>query len=232
MGAVVPLRALPWLVLVLGVLAACAMPDRVLEERTYAPPGAALRRVAVIPFYPHRSYEGSRLLGGVPQDVATERVTRLVVAALAERGIEVVSAAATAEAIADVPRSTAAIDALIFAEVASRKLAATAVLMGEVRRFREARGVSSSSRRPASVAYQVTLYEAPEGLKLWTGRFDHTQVVTLADELPEISSAQPSSAQPTAARSAGAQRRERWLSADDIARRGAAAVARSLAASR
>jgi hypothetical protein len=220
-GAVVRLkaasqRALPRLVLVLGVLAACATPDAALEERTYAPPGAALQRVAVIPFDPHRSYEGSRLLGGVPQDVAAERVTRLVADALAERGIAVVSPDEVAEAVADVPRVTSAIDALVFAELAGRELGATAVLMGEVLRFRDVRGASPASRRPASVAYQVTLYEAPEGFKLWTARFDHTQVVMPVDEWPEVSSGQLN---------------ERWLSADEIAQRGAEAVARSLAAS-
>jgi hypothetical protein len=184
-----------------------------VDARVYAPPSAALERVAVIPFYAHRSYEGSRLLGGVPAEVASERVTRLVAAALSERGIAVVPPDEVVAAIADLPRSTAAIDALIFSDVASRKLGATGVLLGEVLRFREPRGVSPTARRPASVAYQVTLYEAPDGYKLWAARFDETQAASTADDGAEHQ---------------GVGFAKNWLSASEIARRGAAAVAKSL----
>jgi hypothetical protein len=197
----------------LFVLAGCLSPKAVVEERTYAPPSAALERVAVIPFYAHRTYEGSRLLGSVPPEVASERVTRLVADALSEHGIAVVPPAEVAAAIEDVPRSTAAIDAAIFAELAGRELEATGVLLGEVMRFRDPRGASPAARRPASVAYQVTLYEAPEGFKLWTARFDETQSVPPGGLESE---------------SHDAEIQRPWLSAEEIARRGAEAVAESL----
>lgn len=218
MGPVMLLRSLPRaLPALLLALAACLWPEPLVEERTYAPPGAALERVAVIPFYVHRAYEGSRLLAGVPPEVASERVTRLVADAISERGIAVVPPDEVAAAIEGVPRSTAAIDAVIFAEIAGRKLGATGVLLGEVLRFREFRGASPTARRPASVAYQVTLYEAPEGFKLWTARFDETQSVPPAD----LENGPPE-----------AEIQERWLSAGEIARRGADAVAKSLVESR
>jgi hypothetical protein len=199
------------------VLAACVSFEPILEERTYAPPGAALTRVAVIPFYAHRSYEGSRLLGGMPPEEATERVTRLVADAISERGIAVVPPEEVAAAAEGVQRSTAAIDAMVWAELAGRELGATGVLLGEVLRFRDPRGASSAARRPASVAYQVTLYEAPEGFKLWSGRFDETQSVPPADldGEPEDGEIQI-----------------RWLSAGELAQRGADAVASSLIESR
>jgi hypothetical protein len=196
------------------VLVACLSTRPVLEERTYAPPSAALTRVAVIPFYAHRTYEGSRLLGSVPAEVASERVTRLVADAISERGIAVVPAGEVAAALEDVQRSTAAIDAAVLAELAGRELGATGVLLGEILRFRDPRGASSSARRPASVVYQVTLYGAPEGFKLWAARFDETQPV------------------PAAALESGPHDdkiQQPWLSAREIARRGAAAVATSLA---
>jgi hypothetical protein len=198
------------------VLAACVSFEPILEERTYAPPGAALTRVAVIPFYAHRSYEGSRLLGGVPPEEATERVTRLLVDAISERGIAVVPPGEVAAAIEGLQRSTAAIDAMVLAEFAGRELGATGVLLGEVLRFRDPRGASSAARRPASAAYQVTLYEAPEGFKLWTGRFDETQSVPPADLDGEPDD----------------EIQIRWLSAGELAQRGAEAVATSLLESR
>jgi len=208
------LRSFPRALAVLLIaLAGCLSPDAALEERTYAPPSAALTRVAVIPFYAHAAYEGSRLLGGVSPEVASERVTRLVADAISERGIAVVPPDEVAAAIEDVRRSTVAIDAVVFAELAGRELGATGVLLGEILRFRDLRGTSPTARRPASVAYQVTLYEAPEGFKLWTARFDETQSAPpakLQDEPHEV------------------EIRKRWLSADEIARRGADAVAASL----
>jgi hypothetical protein len=217
-GPVVHLKSLALaLVAPLLVLAACSSPGDFLRQRTYAPPSAALERLAVIPFYPHRTYEGSRLLGSVPPDVATERVTRLVVDAISEQGIDVVAPAEVAAAIEGVPRSTAAIDAAVLAELAARKLGATGVLLGEVLRFRDPRGVSSSARHPASVAYQVTLYEAPEGFKLWTARFDETQTVPPAERAREPGDVE----MPL-----------HWLSAGELARRGADAVASSLVESR
>ena len=67
------------------------------------------------------------------------------------------------------------------------------------------------------MAYQVTLYEAPEGFKLWTARFDETQSVPpagLENDTQEV------------------EIPKRWLSAGEIAERGADAVAKSLAESR
>ena len=218
MGSVMTSKLLlPALAALLLVLAGCLSPKAVVEERTYAPPSAALTRVAVIPFYAHRTYEGSSLLGGVPSEVASERVTRIVADALSEHGIAVVSPEEVAAAIEGVPRSTAVIDAMIFAELAGRELEATGVLLGEVMRFRDPRGASPAARRPASVAYQVTLYEAPEGFKLWTARFDETQSVPPASPQSEPHDAEI---------------QKRWLSAGEIARRGADAVATSLVESR
>jgi hypothetical protein len=196
---------------------ACASIEPVLEERTYAPPGAALERVVVIPFYTHRTYQDSRLLGGVPAKVASGRVTRMVTDAMLERGIAVVPADEVEAAIGDVPRSTAAIDALIIANLAGSELGATGVLVGEILRFREVRGASETTRRPASVAFQVTFYEAPDGFKLWTARFEETQSVPAEDPGSETQ---------------GVEVRPRLLGAGEIAERGASAVARSLAASR
>lgn len=200
------------LTLLAAALCACASPAALVSEQTYAPPGAALERVAVIPFYTHPSYEGSLRLGGVPSEVASEQIARFVSEALAERGIQVVDPAEVAAAIADVPRLTMAVDAMVFAEIASRELGATGVLLGEVVRYRNAMGTTPATRRPASVAYQLSLFETPDGYKVWSARFDETQRVDVDAEVAVLS--------------------DFWLSAADIAKRGAVKVARSLKAQR
>jgi hypothetical protein len=191
---------------------ACASPVALVSEQTYAPPGTALERVAVIPFYAHQSYEGSLRLGGVPAEVASEQIARFVAEALAERGVYVIDPEDVAAAIEDVPRLTMAVDALVFAEIASRELGATGVLLGEVLRYRNTLGVTPAARRPASVAYQMSLFETPDGYKVWSARFDESQRVDVDSEVAELPGF--------------------WLSAADIARRGAVTVARSLDAQR
>ena len=205
-------RQQPVLALLAAALCACTSPAALVSEQTYAPPGSALERVAVIPFYTHQSYEGSLRLGGVPSEVASEEVARFVSGALAERGVRVIDPEEVAGAIADVPRLTMAVDALVFAEVAGRKLGATGVLLGEVLRYRNALGATPAMRRPASVAYRLLLFEAPDGFKVWSARFDESQRVDVDADVAALP--------------------EFWLSAADIAKRGAVTVARSLDAQR
>jgi hypothetical protein len=83
-----------------------------------------------------------------------------------------------------------------------------------VLRYREPRGAADSARRPGSVAFELTLYEAPSAFKLWTARFDETQSVPAATEKRGYGGAGP---------------QVDWRSAQEIARRGAEAVAKALA---
>jgi hypothetical protein len=214
-GAVVSVRKLASLALVsLLMLAGCATTDHLIDERTYEPPGPALTRVAVIPFYAHRSYESSSRLGSVSPELATQRVTRQMIDSLLEAGVEIVPIDEVANALEQVPRSTAVIDSLIFAEGVGRTLGATSVLIGEVLRYRDARGATENARHPASVAFQVTLYEAPDAHKLWTARYDFTQVPP---------------PQNTGSDAHDAVLKKRWMTAHEIAQRGTDAVAKALA---
>jgi hypothetical protein len=215
-GAVVIVRVLRCclFVLLLG-FAACATLDHEVETQTYAPTAAARARVAVIPLYAHRAYEGSSRLGGISPELATERVTQQIVEALLVEGVEIVPVDQVVSAFDGIKRSTAVIDSQIYAEGAGNSLGATSVLVGEVLRYRDARGATAPGRHPASVAFQVTLYEAPDGFKLWSARYDYTQ--------PPPQEASGSSVH-------DAQMQKHWLTAHEIAQRGANAVARSLTA--
>jgi hypothetical protein len=60
------------------------------------------------------------------------------------------------------------------ARLAAERFGAQGVLVGNVARFRERReGVGED--RAASVWFEVSLYKAPEGERLWTGIFNETQ---------------------------------------------------------
>jgi hypothetical protein len=217
-GAVVIARVLRrYSVVLLLALAACATTDQQIDVQTYAPVGPALARVAVIPFYAHRLYEGSSRLGGVSPELATERVAQQVTEAVLAEGIEIVPIDEIANAFENVTRSTAVIDSQIYAEGAGNTLGATSVLVGEVLRYRDARGATTTGRHPASVAFQVTLYEAPDGFKLWSARYDYTQPIPQEKSGSDLHDA---------------ALLKRWLTAHEIARRGADAIAQSLADAR
>jgi hypothetical protein len=180
--AVVIRRALVAAPLALALcLAACLTPEPSLEQRAYAPVGKAMERVVVVPFYLHPTYDASNRMGSVPPESASERVTRHVVDALRVRGVGTPTAVEIDAVVGTFERRSAALDGVLLAEIAGRQLSATGVIVGEVLRYREPRGAAASNRTPASVAYQLTLYEAPSGYKLRTIRFDETQVITDAD---------------------------------------------------
>ena len=103
------------------------------------------------------------------------------------------------------------------AALVASEFAATAVLLGKVYRYREREGQAYGAQRPASVGYEVTLFEAPHGQRLWTSRFDETQQPLTADLF-------------NAQRYPGGGRR--WLTAAELARWGAGGAAQALAAYR
>jgi hypothetical protein len=49
------------------------------------------------------------------------------------------------------------------------------VLLGDAWRYVERSGEAAGTLRPASIGFEVTLYSAPGGQKLWSGVFDETQ---------------------------------------------------------
>jgi len=198
-------------------MACASSPESSLDDRTYATTDAALERVAVIPFYTHRTFEYARLRGGVPKGVARERMTQVIVDAFALQGVELVPSAEVGELMAGVVRLTPAVDARIFAEIADREFGATGILLGEVLRYWDVSGSSSAARRPASVAFHLALYDAPEGRKIWAARFDETQTIHEPDLVNDPDDVTPP---------------DPWLSADEIARAGAAAAAEALLGTR
>jgi hypothetical protein len=101
----------------------------------------------------------------------------------------------------------------VTAERAATDFGATSVVIGSVTRWRDREGSAAGAARPASVAFEISLHEAPSGRRLWTGRFDETQKsitesILRARQYP-----------------GGGMR---WLSTEEFARWGARETAKSL----
>jgi len=173
----------------------------------------ALHKVAVMPFYPEvptgRSIGGGKNVS--PEGAAL--VATYFADALAAQGVQVIApsdiaTAFTAKGLA-VPRQ----DPKASAERAAADFGATAVAVGRVTRWREREGSAIGAATPASVAFEVTLYQAPSPRRLWTGRFDETQksiteAILRARQYPGGGT--------------------RWLSTEEFARWGAEEVVKSM----
>ena len=200
------------LALAVAVLA-CSNPASVLQWQSYAAQHVALRKVAVVPLY-----TGSEFVAGeVPHDIdgatAADLVGRFLTEAIAERGRMVVAPSDLALAFTRDGRDTPRRDPQAAAEVAAAEFGATGVLLGTVSRYRERTGEALGALRPASVAFEVTLYAAPGGEKLWGARFDQTQETLMANPLK-------------ASRYPGGGLR--WLTAGEFARWGVTQMAKVL----
>jgi hypothetical protein len=174
-------RRCAWILLV----AACAppgcsflRPDLVAQEQFERLP--TIESLAVIPFQ-----AGIRLAPTLEEEPredaigageATALVTRLVTEAIAKRGVEVVAAHDVEIVLARGPElETEAARPEALALALGAEFGVHAVLLGELRRYRERGGSAYGSFSPASVEMVVSLYAAPSGEKLWVGRFDRTQ---------------------------------------------------------
>jgi hypothetical protein len=189
-------------------------PGPVVEASTIARSSESMSKVAVMPFYPVKP--SGRSIGGGPDPVpwdSASLVAGFFADALAAQSITVITPsdlelAFTGQGV-PVPR----LDPRAAAERAAGDFGATAVVLGKVTRWREREGSAAGATRPASIAFEVSLHQAPSGRRLWTGRFDETQrslteAILRARQYPGGGT--------------------RWLTAAEFARWGAAEVARSM----
>ena len=189
-------------------LLACVITDPFIEQkpvtrqRIYSFPKGILAKVAVMPFYPRLTASREQRQQSVVPSDAADLVSRFVTEALIARGVDVVApsdfeAAFLAEGVA-APR----LDSKAAGQLAAKDFGASAVLLGELTRYRE----RSGGTHAASVAFEMTLYTAPCGERVWVSLFDETQ--------------QPLSAN-VFDRPSYPGRGTRWLSAAELARWGA-----------
>ena len=148
----------------------------IVQHRTFERADGLFRTVAIVPFSAGPRLPLSLEPGGVSAGEAAELVSRFVVEAFQAQGIRVVPASDVETAFRASGSQSHLADAPTAAAVTARKFGATGIVRGEVFRYRERDGGASGAIRPASVAFQLTLYTAPAGVKVWAARFDETQV--------------------------------------------------------
>jgi hypothetical protein len=145
--------------------------DPVTNQRVYSFPPGILEKVAVMPFYPDYVQSPDPEQRAVTPGDAADLVARYVTEALRGAANSTVAPNDLANAFAAQGFPAPRLDPISAAELAAREFGATAVMLGKVTRFRE----RSSPTRPSSVAFELTLYTAPEGRKAWVSSFDETQ---------------------------------------------------------
>lgn len=178
----------------------------------------ALAKIAVVPFHPAEQRIGPTSTGPNQASEASGAdsaalIGRFVTEALAERGHGVIAPSDVETAFESEGVPVPRLDPKAAAALAQRSFGATSVLLGRVTRYREREGSALGATHPASVAFEVSLYEVPGARRLWTGRFDETQQAITANvfrarEYPGGGT--------------------RWLTAAEFARWGAGAMADAL----
>jgi hypothetical protein len=194
-------------------LLACAGPPPIVQHHSHAQSPGVLAKVAVVPFYPRPGLVRSSKPGSVSAKAAADLVSRFMTEALADGGVRVIAPSDLIIAFEGEGRVLPRTDVASTAQLAARAFGATAVLLGEVVRYREREGGPIGARHPASVWFKVTLYSAPAGRRIFSARFEQTQPSLSAN--PLVVSEYPGSG-------------TRWLSAAELARWGAERIVASL----
>lgn len=193
-------------------LAACAT-----TVRSESYPGLAehpaSRRIAVAPFEVAGSLAAASEEAAPSASFAAELVASQLAEQLAAGGREIVAPEDVGQLLRAEAASPGELTPGRVAQLVAERFGADALVMGQVHRFRERRGEAAGAMAPASVGFEVTLFAAPGGAKLWRALFDETQAPLLSNVL-------------NVARYPGGG--TRWLTAEDLSRWGTEEVASAL----
>jgi hypothetical protein len=148
---------------------------------------------------------------GVSPAEAKALVARFVSEALAKQGLDVTTHEDLGRTLAEAGAAESEAPREI-ARLANERFGAQAIVIGSVARYRERTG-GAQEVGAASIWFEVALFTAPEGEKLWSGVFNETQRGILGNVL--VASRYPGGG-------------SRWLSAEELARWGAEETARSM----
>ena len=192
-------------------------PGPVVPSQNFGLSAAALAKVAVVPFYPSLPSNEPGASGSGAHWADAALVSGFVSEALAAQGVPVITPGDVEIAFTGHGSPVPRLDPEATSVRCANDFGATAVVLGRVLRYREREGSAAGSTRPASVSFELTIYEAPTARRLWTGRFDETQqaiteAILRARQYPGGGT--------------------RWLSAAEFARWGADEAAKSIVAAR
>jgi len=152
----------------------------VIKQQRMGTAPQALRKVAVIPFYPSETL-GRPPLGSPDAPTPPARweiaamISNFVAESLSAQGITVVGPSDVELAFTGEGHPVPRLDPRAAVQLSQQSFDASAVLLGKVLRFQEREGGSAGATRPAGAGFEASLYEVPTGRRLWTGRFDEVQ---------------------------------------------------------
>jgi len=203
-----------WLALGAAALLGCRSLPPVVQSQSVSPRDSALRRVAVFPLRASEAVIAQAAAAGTSPSLVARGLGSALAQDLLEQGVDVVAPSAIEGAgLGGSDPAAPLLDPVTAAQEAARRFRASAILVGTLQRWRERTGKDVAASTPASVAFGLTLYEAPSGRRLWTGRFDQTQ--HSANQRPLEAARYPGGG-------------TRWLTADELARWGAEETAKAL----
>jgi hypothetical protein len=158
-------------------LAGCSVvrPAPVVQGQTLKFPPGALKRVAVLPFSHRDTMRPSSDAGATSPEIAAELVARFLTEAMAKRGIDVIPASDLATALNAQGLKPMDINPRTASGLAAAKFGATAIMVGQVSRYRERQGEKYGSTGAASVAFNATIYTTDPVQRIWSRQFDETQ---------------------------------------------------------
>jgi len=156
-------------------LVACPKPAPVVQHQTYAKTSGLFERVVVIPFAASPRMRTSQAPDAMSPDEIAALLQGFVAEAINARGVSVIPASDVMMAATGAQQKITGGAPQVAAAFATRKFGGTSIVVGEVLRYREREGGPSGAFAPASVAFTVTLYSAPEAERVWSARFDETQ---------------------------------------------------------
>ena len=180
-----------------------------------------VQKIAIAPFtVSRRLLDAPGRFGGSSAELSAQLLARHTAETLSRRGARIVPASDVELALLGAgietkgrPGAEARLVPPQVARVVAQEFGADALLVGELLRWKEREGLSGASERGATVGFELTLFDAPTGQRLWTAAFDQTQRplgenVLDAGRLP----------------GGGA----RWLTAEELARWGAEETAKQV----
>jgi hypothetical protein len=158
-------------------LVACSVirPAPVVQNQTLKVPPGTLKRVAVLPFTHRDTMRPSTEVSATSPEIAAELVARFITEAMALRGIDVIPASDLATALNAQGLKSMDINPRTAADLAAAKFGATAIMIGQVSRYRERQGEKFGSTGAASVAFNATIYATDPVQRVWSSKFDETQ---------------------------------------------------------
>jgi len=161
----------------LAAVLGCAVvtPAPIVQHHSMRIPKGSLAKVAVLAFQPTASFVRARAGGEESPESIADLVARLMTDALMKRGIEIIGPSDLQIALVAQGLTSSRVDRRAAARIAAQKFGATAILFGDVSRWRDRSGERWGSSSSASVAFSVALYSAPGMQRLWTSKFDETQ---------------------------------------------------------